>query len=296
MSQRRRSTTVPPERFVRLPGGRVRVGSDDGLLPADGEGPSRLVRLAPYAIDPHAVTNRWFAAFVADAGYRTEAETIGWSAVFAGLLDAPGAADPTATAPSWWRRIDGACWQHPEGPSSSIEDRLDHPVVQVSLADAEAFAAWAGGRLPSEAEWEHAARGGLEARRFPWGDAEPDDEHFTPCNIWQGSFPMNNTCHDGYRGTAPVATFAPNGYGLFNMVGNTWEWCADAFRVRAIGRSADARNLAARRERQHVLKGGSFLCHRSYCYRYRCSARSGVSADSAASHVGFRLVFDLPSQ
>ncbi len=286
----------PPERFVRLPGGRFRMGSDEKILPQDGEGPSRLVRVRPFAIDPHAVTNRWFSDFVAATGYRTQAEVIGWAAVFAGLLSADDPRRRTAAqsrGASWWIRADGACWRDPEGAGSDVSGRLDHPVVQVSWNDAAAFARWAGGRLPSEAEWEYAARGGLDAKRFPWGDLEPDDEANLPCNIWQGEFPVCNTARDGYAGTAPVNTFAPNGFGLHNMVGNTWEWCADAFRIASLAREARRRNADAATSGARVLKGGSFLCHRSYCYRYRPAARSGAPADTAASHTGFRIVYSV---
>lgn len=283
----------PPDRLVRLPGRRFRVGSDDRLLPMDGEGPSRLVGIKAFAVDPFAVTNQWFAAFVADTGFRTDAEQHGWSAVFQGFLAAGNNDNGSAAGAPWWRRVEGTAWNRPEGPGSTIEDRLDHPVVHVSWHDAQAFAAWAGGRLPSEAEWELAAGGGLEARRFPWGHDEPDDDRFMPCNIWQGEFPNHNTVADGYAGTAPVSAFAPNGLGLFNMVGNTWEWCADAFRVRSLARAAKARNEASRRHGERLIKGGSYLCHRSYCYRYRTAARSGVSPDTSTGHLGFRLVFDI---
>jgi len=270
------------------------VGCDDGLLPMDGEGPSRLVRVRPFAIDPFAVTNQWFAAFVADTGFRTDAERHGWSAVFQGFLPKESHGTSSAAGAEWWHRVEGASWRQPEGPGSQIEDRLDHPVVHVSWNDALAFAAWAGGRLPSEAEWEYAAGGGLEAKRFPWGDEEPDDVRFLPCNIWQGDFPAHNAAADGFAGTAPVAAFTANGFGLFNMVGNTWQWCADAFRVRSLTRAAKARNDVARAHSERVIKGGSYLCHRSYCYRYRIAARSGVGPDTSTGHVGFRLAFDVP--
>ena len=281
-----------PERIVRIRGGRSRVGDDASPLPQDGESPSRLVTLAPFSIDPHAVTNAWFSDFVDATGYCTVAERFGWSLVFKAFAPtAPGVMD-SPDAPSWWCRVEGACWRHPSGPKSTIADRGNHPVVHVSWNDAAAFAAWAGGRLPSEAEWECAARGTLKDARFPWGDREPDDATFQPCNIWQGDFPSHNTCADGHAGTAPVDGFAPNSVGIFNMAGNTWEWCADAFRVRSLARSARERNDAARAAGERVLKGGSYLCHRSYCYRYRIAARTGVSADSSTGHVGFRLAFD----
>jgi formylglycine-generating enzyme len=162
--------------------------------------------------------------------------------------------------------------------------------VQVSWKDAAAFATWAGGRLPTEAEWEHAARGGLPDPRFPWGDAEPTDSRIL-CNIWQGRFPDHNTLADGHFGTAPANAFAPNGAGLFGMARNVWDWTSDTFRVRSFSRTAKARNYRAAREAEKVLKGGSFLCHRSYCYRYRIAARSALTVESAASNAGFRLAW-----
>lgn len=287
-----RHDMLRPDRVVRIRGGRIRVGDDASPLPHDGETPSRTVVVKPFAIDPHAVTNAWFSDFVDATCYRTDAERFGWSLVFKAFAVAAPDALGSPDAPSWWRRVDGACWRHPEGPHSTIADRGNHPVVHVSWNDAAAFAAWAGGRLPSEAEWECAARGTLTDARFPWGDRDPDDTTFQPCNIWQGDFPSHNACADGYAGTAPVDSFAPNSVGLFNVTGNTWEWCSDAFRVRSLARTARARNDAARAAGERVLKGGSYLCHRSYCYRYRIAARTGVGADNSTGHVGFRLAFD----
>lgn len=270
------------------------MGTDDKILPADGEYPSSWTKVGPFAIDPWAVTNEAFAAFVASANYRTEAERFGWSFVFAGLLPADHPPTESVAAAPWWRRIDGADWSHPEGPHSSLDGRMDHPVVHVSWNDAQAFAAWCGGRLPTEAEWEFAARGGLVDKRFPWGDEEPDDERNLLCNIWQGRFPDHNTVADGFRGPAPVHAFAPNGYGLHNMVGNVWEWCADRFRIKSLKRDAKARNADAAASDSRVLKGGSYLCHRSYCYRYRIAARIGNPPDTTTGHLGFRIVFDPP--
>lgn len=278
-------------RVVAIPGGAVTVGTDHPELAVDGEGPGRRVVLAPFRIDAHAVSNRRFTAFVAATGYRTDAERFGWSYVFQLFLP-EGARHGAPEGTPWWRRVDGADWAHPEGPGSCTKDRLEHPVVHVSWNDAAAFAAWAGGRLPSEAEWECAAKGGRDAARFPWGDAEPDDTGTTPCNIWQGVFPQRNTGLDGFAGTAPVDSFAPNGFGLFNTCGNVWEWCGDPFRVRSLARAAKARNAAAAAERERVMKGGSYLCHHSYCYRYRIAARSGRSPDTSAGHTGFRLAYD----
>ena len=282
-----------PCRVVKFAGGNARIGTDRPVLPADGEGPARLVRLKPFAIDPFAVTAGWFREFVNATGYRTDAEQLGWSAVFFAFLPEALRNTASATGASWWRKTQGASWKHPEGPGSSVEDRLDHPVVHVSHNDAAAFGAWAGGRLPTEAEWEYAAHGGRDEAIFPWGDQEPDDVSFQPCNIWQGTFPALNTGADGFLGTAPVAAFDPNGYGLYNMVGNTWEWCADAFRIQSVSRAARERNRAARAACDRVMKGGSYLCHRSYCYRYRIAARSGAAPDTSAGHLGFRLAFDL---
>ena len=285
----------PPTRSARaidMPGGLVTVGTNERIMAADGEYPARRVRVAPFSIEPCAVTNAEFAAFVEATGHVTEAERFGWSYVFAAFL--PDDHPPTAAvveAP-WWRKVEGASWRRPEGHRSDIARRLDHPVVHVSWNDALAYARWAGGRLPSEAEWEHAASGGAEPRRFPWGEAEPGDEGPFPCNIWQGQFPARNTAADGFAGTAPVDAFEPNPAGLFNMAGNVWEWCADSFRIRSLSRIARASDDAAAAAGQRVMKGGSYLCHRSYCYRYRIAARTGNTPDTSTGHLGFRIVYD----
>lgn len=281
----------PPRDAVRLPGGAAIVGTDRPGIPVDGEGPARKVSLRPFAIDRHAVSGARFAAFVAATGYVTEAERFGWSFVFHLLLrDADRYQAPAATP--WWRKVDGACWSAPEGPGSDLGEREDHPAVHISLADARAFATWAGGRLPGEAEWEYAAQGGLRGARFPWGEEEPDDERVF-CNTWQGAFPSVNTAADGYVGTAPVESFAPNGYGLYNMIGNVWEWTADPFRIRSLSKAARLRNEQAMRDDEYVMKGGSYLCHVSYCYRYRIAARSGRPADTSAGNTGFRVAYEI---
>lgn len=281
-----------PDRLVTIEGGTYLIGTNEVHLPNDGEGPARKVRVGPFAIDPFAVTNAGFGAFVEVTGYVTEAERFGWSYVFYAFLPDDFPPTQAVAAAPWWRRVEGACWRRPEGPDSGIDDRAGHPVVHVSWNDAQAFAHWAGGRLPTEAEWEVAAHGGPDPLRFPWGQREPDDESFQPCNIWQGGFPRTNSSADGFAGTAPVDAFGANGHGLYNMAGNAWEWCADRFRVRSLKSGGKARDRAAVQAGERVLKGGSYLCHRSYCYRYRIAARSGNAADTTTGHIGLRLVYD----
>ncbi|SLN25201.1 Serine/threonine-protein kinase pkn1 [Pseudoruegeria aquimaris] len=275
---------------VAIPGGSGFIGTDRPELAIDGEAPLRRSRIKPFRIGATAVTNAEFAAFVEATGHVTEAERFGWSFVFwaqvpEGYPDTRGVAGA-----EWWRRVDGANWREINGPGTQAEAwKPDHPVVHVSWNDARAYAAWAGGRLPTEAEWEHAARGGGGDQRFPWGDAEPNDRDHFPCNIWQGRFPQENTGADGYLTTAPARSYAPNGYGLYNMVGNTWEWTAEAFTIRSLRKEVKARLAAMKGYR--LMKGGSFLCHASYCYRYRIAARTGNAPDSTTTHQGFRVVW-----
>jgi len=276
--------------MVLLADGEFLMGSDDELAyPADGEGPVRAIRLSPFWIDACAVTNAQFGRFAEDTGYVTEAERYGWSFVFAGLL--PDDLAPTravARAP-WWRQVEGADWRHPEGPQSEVEERLDHPALHVSWNDAVAYAAAAGKRLPTEAEWECAARGGLESRPYPWGDElEPGGQH--RMNVWQGSFPQQNTRADGYLGTCPVDAFAANGHGLHNMTGNTWEWCSDWFSADFHTRDRRTNPAGPQAGTHKTTRGGSYLCHASYCRRYRVSARNAVTPDSSTGNIGFRCV------
>ncbi|OQM74185.1 sulfatase modifying factor 1 (C-alpha-formyglycine- generating enzyme 1) [Pseudaminobacter manganicus] len=276
--------------MVWLGGGRSYCGTARPTIKGDGE-EYRSVRVQPFGIDRFAVTNARFLAFVEQTGYRTEAEAYDWSFVFKDALDPVTRASTRRVAEvQWWHKVDGANWKRPAGPKSSIDEVMDHPVVHVSWNDAVAFAEWAGGRLLTEGEWEFAARGDKDVV-YPWGNEDSPEDN-PRCNIWQGSFPDRNLATDGHEGTAPTNAFEPNGYGLYNMVGNTWEWCTDPFRVKSLASAGKARNAMARREGERLLKGGSFLCHRSYCHRYRIAARMGRSPNSTTSHIGFRLGYD----
>jgi sulfatase modifying factor 1 len=278
--------------MVLLDGGQFLMSSEDAdCIPADGEGPIRKVRVDPFYLDRHTVTNEQFAEFIRASGYVTEAERFRWSFVFQGHLreKLDGRISPPKLR--WWFKIDGADWRHPEGPDSSIAGRENYPAVQVSWNDAAEYAKWAGKRLPTEAEWEYAARGGLEQKRFPWGDElTPGGRHL--CNIWQGEFPEVDLAEDGFSAPAPVDAFPPNGYGLQVITGNTWEWCADWF-------SPDYHLMAARENPvgpsggdTKAMRGGSYLCHASYCNRYRVAARTQNTPDSATTNIGFRCATD----
>jgi formylglycine-generating enzyme required for sulfatase activity len=315
--------------MVWIPGGEFTMGTDD---PHFGrvERPAHRVRVGGFWMDATEITNAQFSLFAEATGYVTLAEKpVDWEELRKQLP--PGTPKPAddsllpgslvfvqpcgpvmlGNPGAWWRWTPGACWRHPEGPASSIASRMNHPVVQIAWSDAAAYAAWAGKRLPTEVEWEFAARGGLEGKRFVWGDEEPTDTRIF-ANIWQGEFPVLNTLRDGFGGTSPVGTFAPNGYGLSDMAGNVWEWCADRFRADQYEREAvgapgavltnpagpadswDPQQPVPTAE-QRVVRGGSFLCNKSYCESYRTSARRGETPDSAASHIGFRCVIRGPS-
>ncbi len=276
---------------AEIPGGMGLIGTNDQIFPIDEEGPMRKKRIKPFRIDVTTVTNARFAEFARSTGYQTEAERFGNSFVFHTHLPKDHPPTQGVLGSEWWRMVDGASWRRPLGALVDEDPDPDHPVVQVSWNDAMAFAKWAGGRLPSEAEWEHAARGGLGDVRFPWGDDEPNDKDFFPCNIWQGSFPHQNSGADGYIGTAPTKSFEPNGYGLYNMVGNVWEWTAEPFRLKSLKREAKA--AMASKAGFKLQKGGSFLCHISYCFRYRIAARHGNAPDTATGHQGLRLVYEI---
>lgn len=300
--------------MVRIPGGTFLMGSDN-FYPE--ESPVHRVAVDGFWMDEQQVTNAGFRRFVQETGYVTLAERPPNPGDYPGI-------DPTLLMPGslvfqrparrvslndyrlWWAYLPGACWKHPEGPTSTLNGRERHPVVHIAYADAEAYAAWAGKQLPTEAEWEFAARGGLDGAAYVWGD------EFAPkgrmmANTWQGEFPWQNLATDGYEGTSPVRTFPPNGYGLYDMAGNVWEWTSDFFtprhpnevikscciprnpRVEAAEQSLVG-NLPGIDIPRKVLKGGSHLCAPNYCLRYRPAARQGEMVDSAASHIGFRCI------
>ena len=272
------------------------MGDDRGDgHPADGEAPAHLVEVGAFSIDATSVTNADFARFVEATGYATEAEAFGYSAVFSLALRA-AAGDvigPAAGAP-WWLGVRGADWAHPGGRESGLDGLEDHPVVHVSWNDAVAYCDWAARRLPTEAEWEVASRGGLDGARYPWGDAPPGDSGDWRANIWQGEFPRRNTAADGWATTAPVRSFRPNAFGLWQTVGNVWEWCSDWFDAGYYGRSPLVDPGGPEDGAAKVLRGGSYLCHDSYCNRYRNAARSSNTPDSSMGNAGFRTVGATP--
>jgi formylglycine-generating enzyme len=304
----------PTREMAWIEGGEFRMGSDAHY---PEEAPAHRVRVNGFFIDPCPVTNRQFAAFVAATGYRTVAERVPDPADYPGALPhmlKPGSLVFHKTRgpvdlrniSNWWEWKPGAYWRHPEGKGSSVAARLDHPVVQVALEDAEAYARWTGKVLPTEAEWEFAARGGLDGAEFVWGD-EFAPEGRQMANTWQGEFLWQNLRADGFERTSPVGVFPANGYGLFDMAGNVWEWTTDWFSACHLlntespcciasnprGAPVEASLDAAQPQwsiPRKVVKGGSFLCAPNYCRRYRPAARHAQPIDSGMSHVGFRCV------
>ncbi|MDX3005498.1 formylglycine-generating enzyme family protein [Kribbella solani] len=263
-------------------------GDENG---GDGELPVHEVELGGFRIDATSVTNADFARFVDATEYKTEAEIFGYSAVFHLALAAePDEVMGPASGTPWWAGVRGADWRHPGGSRSDLDGIEDHPVVQVSWNDTVAYCKWAGRRLPTEAEWEYASRGGLEGARYPWGDELIGDDGIHRCNIWQGEFPRKNTEEDGFLTTAPVRTFEPNGYGLWQTVGNVWEWCNDWFGQRYYKFSPAANPPGPSLGAARVIRGGSYLCHDSYCNRYRNAARSSNTPESSMGNAGFRTV------
>jgi len=278
---------------VEIPGGTALVGTAQPCIPIDGESPLRKRQVKPFRLGRTCVTNRQFADFVQATQFQTEAERFGWSFVFWSQVPKNMKTEGIPGL-DWWRKVDGAYWRDPDGSGADIvEQAPEHPVVHVSWNDAVTYATWAGGRLPTEAEWEHAARGGLGDVPFPWGTEVPNDIDHFPCNIWQGTFPNINTGADGHIGLAPAKSYEPNGLGLYNMVGNNWEWTADPFRVKSLKK--EVKEKLAEMRGYKLLKGGSALCHKSYCYRYRIAARTGNSPDSTTAYQGFRMASDIAS-
>lgn len=276
--------------MVLIPGGEFLMGTDSPGIPADGEGPQRSVHIDPFYMDIQEVTNRQFQSFVNSTGHITEAEKFGDSFVFEGILSeaVKNEINQAVAAAPWWLPVKGANWRHPEGRDTSVADRLDHPVLHVSWADAVAYCSWLHKRLPTEAEWEFACRGGLKDRLYPWGNKlTPKGQHYA--NLWQGEFPSQNTGEDGFVKTSPVMSFPPNGFGLYDIVGNAWEWTADWWTVHhTTDRQNNPKGPSSGSDK--VKKGGSYMCHKSYCYRYRCAARSQNTPDSSSSNLGFRCV------
>ena len=291
-----RVTSGSTEGMIKLDGGAFLMGTNSAEgFPADGEGPVREVTPDPFYIDAAPVTNAQFAEFMQASNYRTEAEQFGWSFVFQAHIPEERRAalvNDTVLAAPWWCKVPGATWAHPEGPDSNIFARDEYPVTHVSWNDAVEFARWAGKRLPTEAEWEFAARGGLEQNRFPWGDELTPDGHHV-CNLWQGEFPTRDLAEDGYAGTSPVKAFPPNAYGLYSVSGNTWEWCADWFHPSYHLVGARMNPTGPTLGKARVMKGGSYLCHASYCNRYRVAARTANTPDSSTTNIGFRCVRDV---
>jgi formylglycine-generating enzyme len=311
--------TKSPPGMVWIPEGTFLMGTNEKESFAN-ERPAHLVQVQGFWIDEHDVTNTEFARFVEATGYVTTAERkIDWEDLKKELPPGTSKPDDSALAPgalvfsptsgpvplndisAWWRWVHGANWRHPEGPESSIHGRENHPVVQVSWNDAVAYAQWAGKRLPTEAEWEFAARGGLEAKRYVWGDEfKPSGKYMA--NTWQGIFPVRDSGEDGFVGTSPVGSFPANGYGLYDMAGNVWQWCSDWYRAdsnmeaasknvcRNPGGPAESYDPGDPYAPKRVVKGGSFLCNADYCESYRPSARRGTPPDTGSSHTGFRCV------
>ncbi|WKA59256.1 formylglycine-generating enzyme family protein [Planococcus shenhongbingii] len=283
------------ENMVYIPGGSFLMGTNDKEgFPLDGEGPIRKVTVSPFYMDECTVTNADFKSFVTATGYITEAEKFGNSFVFYQFLSSETDKKVTQRVQQtpWWMVVEGACWKNPEGPDSTIDDRLDHPVIHISWNDAQAYCKWSGKRLPTEAEWEFAARGGLEQKKYPWGDElTPGGIH--QCNIWQGSFPKVNNKEDGYAGTAPAKSFPTNGYGLYNISGNVWEWCSDWFSINIQSRGGGVNPKGPKTGDMRIMRGGSYLCHQSYCNRYRVAARTSNTPDSSTGNIGFRCVADV---
>ena len=274
---------------IDLPGGWFFMGASDGPHREDGEGPIRRVWVDKFKISKTAISNSDFRDFVQATNYKTLAEEIGCSFVFFQFLDFPDDYEMSFQTPIW-RSVPGACWSAPEGPGSNVSERLNHPVVHISLRDALAFSDWCNVRLLSEAEWEYAARGGLEGKEFPWGDDLRLDGN-KMANVWEGSFPLLERKQSKKFGTVKIDAFESNNFGLYNMIGNTWELVGDRF-TNLHSPRAQKNPRGPLNGKKVVTKGGSYLCHKSYCARYRVSSRQAVKLDSTTGHIGFRVAFN----
>lgn len=282
--------TAPRTNTTTIGGDWFKMGCNYSPHPEDGEGPVRSVWVDQFSLATTAVSNLDFHRFIEATNYQTDAEQAGSSFVFHLFTETKQTAPVSAVAP-WWRDVSGACWHAPEGSGTTIEDRWDHPVVHITRDDALHYCRWSGTRLATEAEWEFAARGGLESQPYPWG-AELLSHGRHQCNIWQGDFPNTNTGCDGYTSTAPVNAYRPNHYSLYNMTGNVWEWVADRFThmhsPRPVKNAAGPLNGD-----RYVAKGGSYLCHESYCLRYKTSSRQALVPGVSAGNLGFRVAVDV---
>ena len=311
--------SIIEEGMVLIPAGTLIMGGDNDQA-SSNEFPKHEVAMEAFLMEATEVTNQDFLSFVEETGYITVAErAIDWDELKIQLPpDTPQPPDsvllPGALVftpnnqisgyndvSQWWRWQIGANWRHPAGPESDIAEIMDHPVVQISWEDAQAYAVWAGRRLPTESEWEWAARGGLENKIYPWGD-ESIESGSPKANFYQGLFPVSNTAQDGHVGTAPVKSYEPNGYGLYDMAGNVWEWCADWYDVSFYSKKKDVQgNLTPDRafnpqmpyQQEKVIRGGSFLCNDDYCSGYRNARRMGSTTDTGLNHTGFRCVKDI---
>ena len=280
--------------MARIPGGTFLMGTNQSESnDIDAEGPIREVMIDPFYIDYIATTNNSFNKFIRETKYVTEAEKFGWSFVFHLLIPKEKRSfyDEFPAEAPWWKKVEGANWKHPEGPGSKINLRMHHPAVHISWNDAMEYCNWSRKRLPSEAEWEFAARGGLIQKIYPWGDElVPLATHM--CNIWQGTFPDENTEDDGFIGTAPSKHYKPNNFGLYNMVGNIWEWQSNWYGRSNIPKTPQKNPKGPSHGTSKSIRGGSYLCHDSYCNRYRVAARSSNTPDSSTGNLGFRCASD----
>lgn len=302
--------TSCPEDMVYIPGGTFKIGSDNSQRYVE-ERAADDVKVSSFCIDKHETTNAEFAKFVNETGYVTVAERPLSKEQFPDLPDEQRTAGSLVFQPpaedakqvpylSWWHWVPGANWQHPYGPDSNINGKGSYPVVHIAYEDAQAYAKWAGKQLPAEAQWEYAARGSLKNKTFTWGD----EYSAKKANTWQGIFPFFNTKEDSYIGTAPVGSFPPNQYGLYDITGNVWEWTSDWYSVGHANKAHQLNPTGPSQEQSfdphklgegalHVIKGGSYLCAKNYCSRYRPAARESQAPDTGTTHIGFRLVKNL---